>query len=389
MCGILLKQWDHPLLEYFKGIVFMRKIGFNLLERKMQEHPPSPAETREMAKYYGVNLHEEWSIIPFVKLTVNAPLPPEWEEFEEDDGSNCYVHVKTGNKSTKHPLDGYFLEIIKQKRAEAAEAGDGEKSKLKIDFAKYSSYNDSTIPEPWVEFFDKQLGKKYYFNFIANERTYNHPSSIMKADVLQDASTLIQACARSWITRKRRAEEKMSKSARVIQRSWTARQKRKEGKKILEIMKYRDNTPQIILIQRNFKKHLIAKKEVEKKEEKAAVFIQSHWRGHKARIEVPLSSNRKDAKLPDVQDMVEFRSDELTKLEETIQRMNTFHLPPEPLVEPSLLQAESSNSTIISVKKLKPKAVKKRRKRRSTIATGRRGSVLSQSTGRRGSIVSK
>lgn len=94
-------QWDHPLEEYYKGIVFMRKIGFNLLERKMQEHPPTPAETREMAKYYGVNLYEEWSIVPFVKLTVNAPLPPEWEEFEEEDGSNCYVHVKTGNKSTK------------------------------------------------------------------------------------------------------------------------------------------------------------------------------------------------------------------------------------------------------------------------------------------------
>ena len=79
----------------------MRKIGYNVLERKMKEHPPTPAEVREMAKYYGVNLYEEWGIVPFVKLTVNAPLPPEWEEYEEDDGSNCYVHLKTGNKSSK------------------------------------------------------------------------------------------------------------------------------------------------------------------------------------------------------------------------------------------------------------------------------------------------
>ena len=94
-------QWEHPLEDYYKGIVYMRKIGYNVLERKMKEHPPTPAEVREMAKYYGVNLYEEWGIVPFVKLTVNAPLPPEWEEYEEDDGSNCYVHLKTGNKSSK------------------------------------------------------------------------------------------------------------------------------------------------------------------------------------------------------------------------------------------------------------------------------------------------
>ena len=61
----------------------------------------------------------------------------------------------------------------------------------------------------------------------------------MKSDILQDASILIQACARSWLTRKRQAEEKLSESAKVIQRSWNRRQKKKEGKKLLEIMKYR------------------------------------------------------------------------------------------------------------------------------------------------------
>ncbi|UPR04646.1 hypothetical protein HOP50_17g79900, partial [Chloropicon primus] len=383
-------QWDHPLEDYYKGIVFMRKIGYNVLERKMQEHPPTPAEVREMAKYYGVNLYEEWSIIPFVKLTVNAPLPPEWEEYEEEDGSNCYVHVKTGNKSTKHPLDAYFLEVIRQKRSEVNQgASDGGK-KLKIDFAKYSSFNDETIPEPWIEFYDKTLGKKFYFNFVANERTYHHPSFIMRSDVMQDASVLIQACARSWLARKRREDQKMSDSARVIQRSWNRRKERKEGRKLLEIMKYRDNTPQIVLIQRSFKKHLVEKRETEKKEADAAVKIQSHWRGKQARSSVPATLNRKKAgKLPDISMELgkSARSETLGKIEDSIQKMNAFALPPEPLLEPSLLQAESSNSTILSVKKLKPKPAKKRRKRRSTmVGGGRRASVAGGSSARRASI---
>ena len=41
---------------------------------------------------------------------------------------------------TQHPLDAYFLEVIRQKRAESQEDGlsSGGK-KLKIDFATYQS----------------------------------------------------------------------------------------------------------------------------------------------------------------------------------------------------------------------------------------------------------
>ena len=305
---------------------------------------------------------------------------------------------------TQHPLDAYFIEVIRQKRAESQEDGlsSGGK-KLKIDFATFQSYNDSTIPEPWVEFFDKGLQRKYYFNFVANERTFHHPSDIMKADIVQDASVLIQACARSWLTRRRREKERQADSARVIQRSWNRRKDRQNGKKLLEIMKYRENTPQIVLIQRRFKKHLVFKKETERKEEDAAVKIQSHWRGKHARSSVPTSSNRKRTeRLPDVAGEVgrRARTEALDKIDAVIEKMDGFTLPAEPLLEPSMLQAESSNSTILSVKKLKPKAVKKRRKRRSTMAggggSGRRASVVGGSGrrssivgGRRGSVASK
>ena len=86
------------------------------------------------------------------------------------------------------------------------------------------------------------------------------------------------------------------------------------------------------------------------------------------------------------------RSEALARVEASIEKMETFTLPPEPLVEPSLLQAESSNSTILSVKKLKPKQAKKRRKRSSIVGggSGRRGSVVGAgggTGGRRSSIV--
>lgn len=100
-------------------------------------------------------------------------------------------------------------------------------------------------------------------------------------------------------------------------------------------------------------------------------------------------------KLPDVTKELKLkvRSEALARVEASIEKMETFTLPPEPLVEPSLLQAESSNSTILSVKKLKPKQAKKRRKRRSSIVgggSGRRGSVVGAgggTGGRRSSIV--
>ncbi len=85
---------------------------------------------------------------------------------------------------------------------------------------------------------------------------------------------LIQACARSWLTRRRRRKEQEAASARVIQRSWQRRQKKVEGRKLLEIMKYRDNTPQIVLIQRSFKKHFQSKKKNVEVKERAAIIIQ-------------------------------------------------------------------------------------------------------------------
>lgn len=59
--------------------------------------------------------------MPIAKAAVNAPLPPEWDEFEDDDGEVYFVSKITKKTSEHHPLDGYFFELINQKRFELAD----------------------------------------------------------------------------------------------------------------------------------------------------------------------------------------------------------------------------------------------------------------------------
>jgi hypothetical protein len=64
---------------------------------------------------------EEVILMPIAKAAVNAPLPPEWDEFEDDDGEVYFVSKITKKTSEHHPLDGYFFELINQKRFELAD----------------------------------------------------------------------------------------------------------------------------------------------------------------------------------------------------------------------------------------------------------------------------
>lgn len=58
----LKTQWQHPMEEYYKGVVFMRKEGEQLLEEKASRSPPTPEETREMARYFGRGRHRRHTL---------------------------------------------------------------------------------------------------------------------------------------------------------------------------------------------------------------------------------------------------------------------------------------------------------------------------------------
>ena len=54
-------QWEHPMEEYYRGVVFMKKDGGDILLRKSLESPPTPDEAREMARYFGIKPRlESW-----------------------------------------------------------------------------------------------------------------------------------------------------------------------------------------------------------------------------------------------------------------------------------------------------------------------------------------
>jgi hypothetical protein len=64
----LKTQWQHPMEEYYKGVVFMRKEGEQLLEEKASRSPPTPEETREMARYFGVDTKTELDLLEIAKV---------------------------------------------------------------------------------------------------------------------------------------------------------------------------------------------------------------------------------------------------------------------------------------------------------------------------------
>ncbi len=52
-------QWDHPLEDYYKGLIHMKKGCQELVDKAKMKQPPSEEEISEMAEYFGVDLAKE------------------------------------------------------------------------------------------------------------------------------------------------------------------------------------------------------------------------------------------------------------------------------------------------------------------------------------------
>ena len=52
-------QWEHPLEQYYKGLIHMKKGCQEEVDRAKMANPPSEEEVREMAAYFGVELDAE------------------------------------------------------------------------------------------------------------------------------------------------------------------------------------------------------------------------------------------------------------------------------------------------------------------------------------------
>mmetsp|Transcript_24828 Transcript_24828/g.54095 ORF Transcript_24828/g.54095 Transcript_24828/m.54095 type:complete len:509 (-) Transcript_24828:41-1567(-) len=265
-------QWAHPLELYYRGLVFMRKEGDQLLEEKAKANPPTPQETREMAKYFGINPKEEIYLMPIAKAAVNAPLPPEWEEFEDDDGEVYFISKITKKTSEHHPLDGYFFELINQKRIELH----GTENPI-YPIKEYHLLDHSFVPYPWMEFVDvkgRGQGLPFWYNFQDNLTTYTHPCELIKDVMRTEAALVLQAWFRGQQVReanRRLVEHLAATSIQKIFRGHAYRQERKREREKLE-------EGAALVIQKNYRGFSQRLDNVRRKQFWAAVMIQAVWR---------------------------------------------------------------------------------------------------------------
>eukprot|EP00240_Pyramimonas_obovata_P013905 CAMPEP_0118955032 /NCGR_PEP_ID=MMETSP1169-20130426/59348_1 /TAXON_ID=36882 /ORGANISM="Pyramimonas obovata, Strain CCMP722" /LENGTH=208 /DNA_ID=CAMNT_0006902797 /DNA_START=71 /DNA_END=693 /DNA_ORIENTATION=- len=190
--------------------------------------PPSPVEVRDMALYLKMSLKKEPELIWIAKQAVQVPLPPHWEE-HENNGQVFYYDKSSGKSQLKHPLDDYFFALVEEERK-------------KIPDRRKKNPNDNTVG--WMPFVNDQ-GRTYYVSFQYNVQTYYPP----------------------W-------ESKYHKAAKVIQR-WVRRTQM--FKRYLHRMATR--------IQAWYRGHVVRDAVAAWKQECAALCIQTMWRMYKARVE--------------------------------------------------------------------------------------------------------
>mmetsp|Transcript_22499 Transcript_22499/g.62412 ORF Transcript_22499/g.62412 Transcript_22499/m.62412 type:complete len:545 (-) Transcript_22499:123-1757(-) len=246
-------QWAHPLEDYYRSLVFMRKEGDAELEKKALDNPPTPEEVREMAKYMGIDYQNEFGLLEIAKAAVNAPLLPEWENFEDENGEIYYFNKITKVQCENHPLDGFFIEVIRQRREELKQ---GHQVPLEPEVTDFWSINEESTPYPWMEFVDRHTGALYYYNFHQDAICHYHPAPLIRHQLRSKAAVKIQALYRGFFIRHTNQQLVMMLAAKDIQRIWRGHKVRKG-----------------INFERN------------KKQMKSASAIQALWRGRKVRVD--------------------------------------------------------------------------------------------------------
>ena len=275
--------------EYYKGVVFMRKEGEQLLEEKASRSPPTPEETREMARYFGVDPKTEIDLLEIAKAAVNAPLPPEWEEYEDDSGEVLFYNIITKKTSEHHPLDAYFLELVRQRRkvrAAEAEANGGNTSAAEAEAAaeKFSigdfwQLNEDYVPYPWMEFVHPKNGQLYFYNFRENVAAYVHPVHLIREKLRGLAVINVQKMFRGWKARKDAVSDEAHAAASKIQRVFRGKKGRNEYQQILHEKLVKAATR----IQRGWRNKMAANEEELKLMDQAARRIQNQFRIRLAR----------------------------------------------------------------------------------------------------------
>jgi hypothetical protein len=149
-----------------------------------------------MAVYLGIHIRTEADMLWVARESLTAPLPPRWEELEDEAGHPYYYNLVTGNTTRKHPLDHYFVQLVK--------------------FERWNPERKRHPGGAWMDFVDSQ-GRVYFYNFENDQTTYDRPANVMddgairwfsvgkKAQLESYLATRIMAVARGRQARKRLA----------------------------------------------------------------------------------------------------------------------------------------------------------------------------------------
>ena len=88
-------------------------------------HPVTPLDVDALAAECGVNLDEEPYLLWILREMLYTPLPPHWrterQTLASGDGPREYVNESTGERTARHPAQGYYEELLRSHRREKSQ----------------------------------------------------------------------------------------------------------------------------------------------------------------------------------------------------------------------------------------------------------------------------
>ena len=154
--------------------------------KKAAGPPPTPDEVKEMCGYVGIETSKESELAWIAKQAVLASLPPDWYEAEDLNGNTFYFNTKTGQSQTSHPLDEYFVTLVRSERKRVRRRIESRKQSLleiannaydpdvasRISIKLYESHWEF-VRSQWIPFVAR--GQKTYWYHFGFEQMIHVP----------------------------------------------------------------------------------------------------------------------------------------------------------------------------------------------------------------------
>lgn len=133
-------------------------------KKVLVEPPPiTPYELLAMAKYLRIDPLKEFHLLWIAEEALKTPLPPNVEEYVDEQGWPFYYDVERDEAAREHPRDDYYAGLVASER---------ERKLTRRDLREL----DLDIVKPWMKF-TGQMGNAYYYNFVTRMTSAHLPGS--------------------------------------------------------------------------------------------------------------------------------------------------------------------------------------------------------------------